>query len=33
MRERVGRIDQIVGGFADAVLAHQRLGQALRVVT
>ena len=31
MRERVGRIDQIVGGFADAVLAHQRLHQALRI--
>ena len=31
MRERVCRIDQIVGGFADAVLAHQRLHQALRI--
>ena len=31
MRERIGRIDQIVGGLADAVLAHQRLHQALRI--
>ncbi len=31
MRERVGRIDQIVGGFRDAVLADQRLRQALRI--
>ncbi len=31
MRPRVCRIDQIVGGFADAVLAHHRLRQALRI--
>ncbi len=31
MRERVGRIDQIVGGFRHAVLAHHRLHQALRI--
>jgi len=31
MRERVGRIDQIVGSFADSIFAHQRLHQALRI--
>ena len=29
MRPRIGRIDQIVGRFPDAVLADHRLGQAL----
>ena len=31
MRERIGRIDQIVGGLGDAVLADQRLHQPLRI--
>jgi len=31
MRERVRRIDQIGGGFGHAILAHHRLGQALRI--
>ena len=31
MRPWIGRIDQIVGGLADAVLAHHRLRQALRI--
>src|SRR3954451_8681920 len=29
MRPRIGRIDQIVGGLGDAVLAHQRLRQPM----
>src|SRR5262245_29935755 len=31
MRPRIGRIDQVVGGLGDAVLADERLGQAVRV--
>ena len=31
MRERIRRVDQIISGFLDAVLADQRLGQALRI--
>ena len=31
MRPRIGRIDQIVGSLADAVLADHRLGQAVRI--
>ena len=31
MRPRIGRIDQIVGGLGDAVLADHRLRQALRI--
>ena len=31
MRPRIRGVDQVVGGFFDAVLAHHRLGQALRV--
>ena len=31
MRPWIGRIDQIVGGLGDAVLAHQRLRQAMRM--
>src|SRR6476661_10309285 len=31
MRPRIGRIDQIVGGLGDAVLAHQRLHQPMRM--
>ena len=31
MRPRIGRIDQIVGGLGDAVLAHQRLRQPMRM--
>src|SRR6185295_13675075 len=31
MRPGVRRIDQIVGRFADAILADHRLGQALRI--